>query len=85
MGSRLKPKKNEKKTEFDLTNAGSMVNYSPVALEMLESGSGGALEKNRKIFRIRFDKCRKHAIFHTHASLDPEGLSEAVLKKFEKN
>ena len=68
-----------------MTNAESVVNYSPVALEMLVSGSGGALEKNRKIFRIRFDKCGKHAIFHPHASLDPEGLREAVLKKFEKN
>jgi len=64
-----------------LTNAESVVNYNPVALEMLESVLGGALEKNRKIFRIRFDKCKKRAIFHPHASLDPEGSGEAVLKK----
>ena len=62
-----------------------MVDYNPIALGKLGSGPGGALEKNRKIFRIRFDKCGKHAIFHPHASLDPEGLREAVLKKFEKN
>ena len=62
-----------------------MVNYNPAALGMPESGPGGALEKNRKIFRNRFDKCGKCAIFHPHASLEPEGLSEAVLKKFEKN
>ena len=62
-----------------------MVNYSPVALERLGSRSGGALEKNRKFFRNRFDKCGKRAIFHPHASLEPEGGSEAVLKKFEKN
>ena len=58
-----------------------MVNYNPTALEMLESGPGGALEKNRKKFRIRFDKWRKRAIFHPHASLEPGGWSEAVLKK----
>ena len=68
-----------------MTNVESVVNYHPVALGVQESGLGGALEKNRKIFRIRFDKCGKHAIFHPHASLGPEGLSEAVLKKFEKN
>lgn len=71
--------------ESGLTNAESVVNYSPIALGKLESVLGGALEKNRKIFRIRFDKWRKRAIFHPHASLGPEWLSEAVLKKFEKN
>ena len=64
-----------------MTNAESVVNYSPIALGKLESVLGGALEKNRKIFRIRFDKWRKRAIFHPHASPDPERLSEAVLKK----
>ena len=64
-----------------MTNGKSVVNYNPIALGMLESGLGDALEKNRKIFRIRFDKCRKRAIFHPHASLGPEGLSEALLKK----
>ena len=83
--SRLEAGKNEKNSEFDLTNGKNVVNYNPVALEMPDSGSGGALEKNRKIFRIRFDKCGKRAIFHPHASLDPEGSGEAVLKKFEKN
>jgi hypothetical protein len=53
MESRLRPKKNGKKTEFDLTNAESVVNYNPVALEMLESGSGGALEKIEKF--LEFD------------------------------
>ncbi len=62
-----------------------MVNYPPVALGVQESGLGGALEKNRKIFRNRFDKWWKCAIFHPHASLEPGGLREAVLKKFEKN
>ena len=79
--SRLQTEKNGFFSEFDLTKWKSVVNYNPVALGRLKSRTGGALEKNRKIFRNRFDKCGKHAIFHPHASPDPERLSEAVLKK----